>query len=119
MKFLVDTDWIIKFLRGHKKTVEILSRLYNEGFAISIISFSEVYEGIYRFEDTKREELEKNFQDFLTGVQILNIDENIGKIFAEQRAKLRKENKLGRGAASLYAELPLECASTICSHSKK
>ena len=94
MKYLVDTDWIIRFLRGQKQTVEVLSRLYEEGFAISIISFSEVYEGIYRFEGVKRKELEENFQNFLTGIQILNIDENIARIFAEQRAKLRKENKL-------------------------
>jgi len=68
--------------------------LYDDGFAISIISFSEIYEGIYRFDDKKREELEENFNSFLTGVQILNIDEEIARKFAEQRAKLRKKNKL-------------------------
>lgn len=94
MKFLVDTGWIIKFLRGHKQTVGVMSRLFDEGIAISIISFSEVYEGIYRFENGKREELEKDFKNFLTGIKILNIDENIARIFAKQRSKLRKENKL-------------------------
>ena len=113
MKYLVDTDWIIRFLRGQKQTVEVLSRLYEEGFAISIISFSEVYEGIYRFEGVKRKELEENFQNFLTGIQILNIDENIARIFAEQRAKLRKENKLIDnfdlliGSTALYYNLEL------------
>ena len=94
MKFLADTDWIINFLRGHQQTVEILSWLYDEGLGISVITFSEVYEGIYRFENEKRDELEENFHDFLRGVQILNVDENIAMIFAEQRAKLRRENKL-------------------------
>jgi len=113
LKYLVDTDWIIRFLRGQKRTVEILSRLYDEGFAISIISFSEVYEGIYRFEGVKREELEENFQDFLTGIQILNIDENIARIFAESRAELRKENQLIDnfdlliGSTALYYNLEL------------
>jgi predicted nucleic acid-binding protein len=93
LKYLVDTDWIINFLRGHQQTVDLLSHLYEEGVAISIISFSEVYEGIYRFENGKREELEKDFKNFLSGVKILNIDENIARIFAEQRSKLRKENK--------------------------
>ena len=84
-----------------------------EGFAISIISFAEVYEGIYRFEGGKRKELEENFQDFLTGIQILNIDENIAGIFAEKRAKLRKENKLIDnfdlliGSTALYYNLEL------------
>ena len=94
MKFLLDTDWIIRFLRGQRRTIEVMRSLYDEGFAISIISFSEVYEGIYRFEESKRDELEESFKNFLTGVQILNIDEHIAKIFAGQRAKLRRENKL-------------------------
>lgn len=93
-EFFADTDWIINFPRGHQQTVEILSRLYDEGLGISVITFSEVYEGIYRFENEKRDELEENFHDFLRGVQILNVDENIAMIFAEQRAKLRRENKL-------------------------
>lgn len=113
MKYLVDTDWIIQFLRGQKQAVEVLSRLYDESFAISIISFAEVYEGIYRFEGVKRKELEANFQDFLTGIHILDIDENVAGIFAEKRAKLRRENKLIDnfdlliGSTALYYNLEL------------
>ena len=81
-------------MKGHQQTVEILTWLYNEGLCISVITFAEVYEGIYRFVKEKRNKLEESFQDFLSGVQILNIDENIVKIFAEQRSILRKENKL-------------------------
>jgi predicted nucleic acid-binding protein len=49
----------------------------------------------------------------LTGIQILNIDENIARIFAEQRAKLRKENRLIDnfdlliGSTALYHNLEL------------
>ncbi|MDQ1353879.1 MAG: tRNA(fMet)-specific endonuclease VapC [Acidobacteriota bacterium] len=81
--------------------------------AISVITFSEVYEGIYRFENEKRDELEENFQNFLRGVQILNVDENIAGVFAEQRAKLRRENKLIDnfdlliGSTALYYNLEL------------
>ncbi len=113
MKFLVDTDWIIRFLRGHGKTVKVLNQLYDEGFAVSVISFSEVFEGIYRFENKKREELEEHFRNFLTGVQVLNINKHIGEIFAGQRAKLRKENKLIDnfdlmiGSTALYYNLEL------------
>ena len=113
MKYLVDTDWIIRFLRGQNQTIEILTHLYDEGIALSIISFSEVYEGIYRFEGWKRKELEEHFQNFLAGIQILNIDEDIARIFAEQRAKLRKENRLIDnfdlliGSTALYYNLEL------------
>jgi predicted nucleic acid-binding protein len=109
----VDTDWIINFLRGHQQTVDLLSHLYDEGVAISIISFSEVYEGIYCFENGKRDELEENFKNFLSGVKILNINENIARIFAEQRSKLRKENRLIDnfdlliGSTALYYNLEL------------
>jgi len=94
LRYLIDTDWIIKYLRGNEKTIKVLNSLYDEGLAISIISFAEIYEGIYRFNGKKQEELETNFINFLNGVKILNIDKKIGKIFAEQRVNLRVKNKL-------------------------
>ncbi len=35
---LLDTDWIIDYLKGQEEVVERLSHLWAEGLAISIIS---------------------------------------------------------------------------------
>ena len=49
MNYLVDTDWVINYLRGEQQTVHLLRNLYEEGLAISVITFSEIYEGIFLF----------------------------------------------------------------------
>ena len=93
MIYLVDTDWVINYLRGEQRTVRLLRNLYEKGLAISVITFSEIYEGIFYFE-SKKEKLEKDFLNFLEGVVVLAVDENIGKLFGELRADLRKDGNL-------------------------
>ncbi len=94
MKYLVDTDWIINYLKGDESTVNTLETLYDKGFAISVISFSEIYEGIFYYKGKTRNKLERDFQQFLEGVIVIDVDENIGKVFGELRAELRKEGNL-------------------------
>lgn len=94
MKYLVDTDWIINYLKGHEKTVDVLSSLYDDGFSVSIISFAEVYEGIYYHEGKKRETLEEQFKNFLDGILVIDVDGEVGKKFAEIRVKLRRQGNL-------------------------
>ena len=44
--------------------------------------------------ENKKETLERDFINFLEGVVVLGVDENIGKIFGELRAGLRKDGNL-------------------------
>ncbi len=89
MNYLVDTDWVINYLRGEKQTVHVLRLLYEKGLAISVITFSEIYEGIFYYKD-KKDTLEKNFLNFLEGVEVLGVDEDIGKSFGELVAGFEK-----------------------------
>lgn len=59
---------------------------------MSIISLAELYEGIHR--STNPAEDDKSLKKFLEGVTVLEIDEEICRIFGRERAKLRKEGKL-------------------------
>ncbi len=92
MNYLVDTDWIIHGLHGKEKEVTKLLELKKEGLAISVISLAELYEGVYGSADPVSNE--RVLKDFLTGVTVLEINEEISKKFGEQRAKLRKQGKL-------------------------
>lgn len=92
ISYLIDTDWIIDFLKGERKVVEKLTSLVDDGLAISIISLAELYEGIYA-SDSSEKQL-KGLNDFLTGVTIIGIDDEICKVFGKRRMKLRKEGKL-------------------------
>ncbi len=107
MKYLIDTDWIIFGLRGEKNIVSKLFELREDGLAISVISLAELYEGVYRSADPVSNE--RSISDFLTGVSVLEITNDICKIFGKQRAKLRKEGRL-------IGDLDLLIASTCLYH---
>lgn len=92
MKYLMDTDWIIHWLNGKQNIVEKVKRLREKGLGISIISIAEIYEGIFGSEDPERHE--KTFKEFLTGVSILEITEEVCKKFGELRNKLRQKGEL-------------------------
>ncbi|OHB94339.1 MAG: hypothetical protein A2Z58_03185 [Planctomycetes bacterium RIFCSPHIGHO2_12_42_15] len=76
-------------MNGYKEVVKKLSSLRNEGLAISIISLAELYEGVYY--STRPVENEKELNNFLTGVSILGINEEICKAFGKKSGRLRKQ----------------------------
>ncbi len=95
ISYLIDTDWIIDFLKDKEEIFNELSCLIDEGIAISIISLAELYEGVYGNDDQEMEVKHLlGLNDFLTGVTVLEIDNKIANIFGKQRAILRKEGKL-------------------------
>lgn len=53
MKYLVDSDWIADYLKGRPPAVTLLRGLAPEGQAISLVTFGEIYEGIYYGLDPK------------------------------------------------------------------
>lgn len=75
MKYLLDTNQVVYYLR-------------QEGLAVSIISVAELYEGIFRA--TNPEEAERALKDFLSEVTVLSIDEEVARIFGQERARLRQ-----------------------------
>ena len=90
MKYLVDTDWAINRLRKEEAFSQKLTELELEGLALSVISQAEIYEGIYSSRNPDRDEAE--FRDFLDqGVRILSIDEEICRLFAQERMRLRRQ----------------------------
>jgi tRNA(fMet)-specific endonuclease VapC len=92
MKYLIDTDWLIDHLNGVEKVKRKLEELAPEGLAISIISLAEVYEGIFYSRDPQRSE--DTLEAFLPGLPILNINEEICKIFGKERGRLRQQGRI-------------------------
>ena len=92
MKYLMDTDWIINWLKGKQLVVDKIKGLREEGIGISIISLCEIYDGIYGSgQPGKREE---KFKHFLTGVTVLEISDEICRKFGQMRNDLRKRGEL-------------------------
>lgn len=92
-KYLVDTDWVIHHLHGRKDITAKLREFRKDGVAISVISLAELYEGVYYSHNPVKDELALNL--FLSdGIVVVGIDEDICRIFAQERGRLRNEKKL-------------------------
>jgi tRNA(fMet)-specific endonuclease VapC len=105
--YLIDTDWIIHYLLGATSIKEELHRLRPEGLAVSIISLAEVYEGVFYSRDP--EASQKGFTEFLENVSVLGLDEDVCRVFAGERGKLRKKG-------ALIGDFDLLIASTCLFH---
>ena len=92
LRFLVDTDWVIEYLRGTPAFVFRLTELQPQGLALSIISLAELYEGVFYSRDPEGDG--RDLADFLRGVTVLGIDADIAKIFGWERGRLRKAGML-------------------------
>ena len=92
MKYLVDSDWVADYLKGRPNAVALLDQLFSDGLAISIITFAEVYEGIYYGSDPK--DNEEIFLRFLQGVRVPGITRSVARRFAIIRGALRARGEL-------------------------
>ena len=88
MKYLLDTNQVVYYLRQETRVIDDLQSRRGEGLAVSIISAAELYEGIFRA--TNPEEAERALKDFLSEVTVLSIDEEVARIFGQERARLRQ-----------------------------
>jgi predicted nucleic acid-binding protein len=92
VKYLVDTDWVADYLKGRTPAIDLLTSLFPDGLVISIITFGEIYEGIYYGSDPKHHEAV--FRRFLRGVAVLGINRAVARRFALIRGDLRARGML-------------------------
>lgn len=88
MQYLVDTTWIVDYLRGHQDTIQRLQAYRAEGLAIAIVALAGLYEGVFRSNSPAGNET--ILKDSPTGVTILGIDEEVCIIFGRETARLRQ-----------------------------
>ena len=107
MKYLLDTNQVVYYLRQETRVIDDLQSRRGEGLAVSIISVAELYEGIFRA--TNPEEAERALKDFLSEVTVLSIDEEVARIFGQERARLRQ-------VGTPMSDLDLLIAATALRH---
>jgi tRNA(fMet)-specific endonuclease VapC len=106
MIYLLDSDWVADYLKGREPAVEIVDSLYSAGLSISIITYAEVYEGIYYGHN--RPQYERVYQEFLRGVDVLGINQGVARRFAIVRGALRTQGQLISQTDLLIAATALE-----------
>ncbi|PZS03862.1 MAG: hypothetical protein DLM70_08485 [Chloroflexi bacterium] len=77
MSHLVDSDWVADYLKGRAPAVTLLDSLFPKGLAISIITYAEVYEGIYS--GTERRRHDEGVREFLRAVPVLSLTRRIAR----------------------------------------
>lgn len=109
MAYLIDSDWVIDYLADAPKALELLERLAEEGIAISIITYMEVYQGVER--SANPEEAETKVNAFLQSVPLLPFSPTVARRCARLREALRRQGKRVNARA-----LDLIIAATALEH---
>ncbi len=117
MKHLVDTDWVIDYLKGRPLIVERLHVLAADGLAISIITYGEVYEGIYFGRDRQQHEI--GFRNFVRGVTVLPLTRAVMHQFARVRGDLRSKGQLISDPDLLIAATALHHNLILLTHNTR
>lgn len=117
VSFLVDTDWVIDHFNQVVGVTQRLQELQKEGLALSIISVAELWEGVHYSSDPKRSQ--SVLQEFLSGVAVLGIDEEICRLFGQLRGSLRRQGKLVGDFDLLIAASALRHNLTLLTNNRR
>ena len=90
--YVIDTDWVIDYLKGVSGVVKQLQGIADRGLVISVVSLAELYEGIYG--SGRVEQHLHGLRQFLGLVSVIGLDESICQTFGRHRHQLRQEGRL-------------------------
>jgi len=91
--YLLDSDYIIYFLKGQKRTVDVIQKLSKAKLYTSIICVGEVLEGLY-YSKRKNKKYLEIFENFLKTLIVLDVNKKIIQEFSILRGSLRSKGKL-------------------------
>ena len=109
MPYLIDSDWVIDYLAGIPEGLHLLESLADEGIAISVLTYMEIYQGILR--SPEPEQVQEKLQDFLDAVPIISLSPAV----ARRCARLREE-LLNQGRRVNQRAIDLIIAATALEH---
>lgn len=117
LSVLIDTDWVIDHLNAVAEVTRRLKELEPQGLALSIISTAELWEGVYFSRDQKRSQM--MLEAFLSGVTILNLDEEVCRRFGHLRGSMRKRGQVMGDFDLLIAATELRHNLTLLTNNRK
>lgn len=107
VKYLIDSDIVIAFLKGSTGAVALLSRLNLEGIAVSAVTCAEVFEGLVGARNPGAQR--QAFNNILRRAAVLPVDLPVAERFAAIRAELR-------ASGMLIPDMDLLIAATALTH---
>jgi predicted nucleic acid-binding protein len=106
---VLDSDILIYFLKGNQKVVQKVLEISADELFITRINYAELLFGSYNSERVKQN-LDK-IVPFLKKFSVLEFDEKSSHIFAQLKAKLKKEG-------NIIADMDLMIASIVISNNE-
>ena len=110
MLYLIDSNWVIQHFSSDPAAVALLDRLVNDGFAASIVSYMEAYEGTLRISDPAKARAQ--FDAFFTAIPILAFSRDV----ARRRGVELRETLSIQGKRVRPRALDLMIAATAIEH---
>ena len=114
MTYLADTDVLANWLRGREEDVLLLSSLSSDGLAISLITYGEIYDGIFSGHNTTANKAA--FEQFLRWIDVLPLNRQIMQRFARIRGRLRRAGQIISDPDILIAATAIHHDLTILTH---
>lgn len=115
--FLIDTDWVIDHFNRVGVVTQRLQELQKQGLALSIVSVAELWEGVHFSHSPERSQA--MLEEFLSGVVVLGIDEEICKRFGQLRGSLRRQGKIVGDFDLLIASSAMRHNLTLLTNNRK
>lgn len=117
MKYLVDSDLTADYLSGFTRAINILDPLMADGLAISLVTYGEIYEGIFSGRDPNA--AERTFRRWLTSIKVLPLSQPIMRRFARIRGDLRSQGQLIPDPDIMIAATALHLHLTLVTRNRK
>lgn len=117
MKYLLDTDILIYFLKGHPIVFEAFNRADQEDLATSIINQGELLYGAFNSEmQTKNL---KKVERLMAELSVLPYDEESAYLFAKHKADCRRSGCLLMDADLMIAAVALRHQLILVTNNQK
>lgn len=117
MKYLLDTDTLIYFLKGHDKVVEKMTYLSANEPCTSIINYSELLYGAYH--STKVKQNVEKVTALLVDIEILPFCIQSAEIFAKEKAQLKSKGTVIADLDLMIASISMQHDVTLVSNNVK
>lgn len=117
MKYLLDTDTLIFWLKGNKNIEKKALHIGLEQLSYSIISYAELYFGAYN-----SQQIEKNLNSIEMVKQKLTLthfDTNAAQLFGKTKAHLKQQGKIIMDADIMIASIAQSNDLTLVTNNVK
>ena len=117
MTHLVDSDVLIAYLLGYARAISVLAPFPRTALAISVMTYAEVYKGIYLGRDVLG--AARRFRAFTRNVSILNVEPKVAREYARLSGELRRQGRLLFPPDLLIAATALTYNLTLVTYNRR